>query len=203
MADLKYQRLTPARARSQFAVAFMARSSLWLGDDHLLLVETNGYTESYKRFYFRDIQAISIQQTNRYRWWAGITGFFALVFLILAIATMPKTSPVQWNGGEIAGGIFLGGIAGLGLLFLVINWILGPTCRCFLRTAVQTEELPSLCRERRTRKVFDQIRPQIVAAQGQLTLEEVSAHFHRIVMAKDPTQPIQPADPGEVPPVIT
>src|SRR5882724_2221817 len=36
-------------------------SSLWLGPDHLLVVEIAGITEKYRRFYFRDIQAVIVE----------------------------------------------------------------------------------------------------------------------------------------------
>jgi hypothetical protein len=61
------------------------------------------------------------------------------------------------------------------LAFLVANLLLGPTCVCHLKTAVQTEELPSLRRLRRARKVLARLRPLIVAAQGELTLGEIAA----------------------------
>src|SRR5208283_5906459 len=74
MAEPQYQRLTRERTPARFAVASIARSSLWLGDDHLLFVECTGYTETYKRFYFRDIQAITIRKTTTHAVWNWITG---------------------------------------------------------------------------------------------------------------------------------
>src|SRR5471032_474515 len=40
------------------------RIQLWRGEEHLLLVEWNGYKEKYKRFNYRDIQAVVIQRTS-------------------------------------------------------------------------------------------------------------------------------------------
>src|SRR5438477_12551721 len=79
MAEKEYQRLTRARPRSKFAVVSSGNSSLWLGKDHLLCIDSNGYTENYKRFYFRDIQALLIRKTERRKWWG-------LVFAVLAVA---------------------------------------------------------------------------------------------------------------------
>ena len=45
--------------------------------------------------------------------------------------------------------------------------MLGTTCRCLIRTAVQTEELPSLRRVRNADKVLARIRPLIESAQRQ------------------------------------
>jgi hypothetical protein len=50
-----------------------------------------------------------------------------------------------------------------------------------LRTAVQIEELPSLNRIRRTRRVLDRVRPLIVAAQGPLAPEEISGRMSEMV----------------------
>src|SRR5947208_5263032 len=85
MAEKEYKRLTRARVRSSFAVISAARSSLWLGADHLLCVDSTGYTETYKRFYFRDIQAITICRTARrkvWNWSLGVPGVICLAFLI-------------------------------------------------------------------------------------------------------------------------
>jgi hypothetical protein len=202
MSEIPYQRLTGSRARSLFAVFFQSRSSLWLGPDHLLCADTTGYSETYKRFYFRDVQIISIQQTMRLRWWSGITGFFALVFLAFLLIGVPKTSPTHWSSGDIAGGIFLSSITGLCALLFLINLFLGPTCKSFLRTAVQIEELPSLCRVRKTRKVLARIRPLIAAAQGgELSGEAVSARMREWAAASaEPSPANGVADEPNVPP---
>ncbi|HUC84500.1 MAG TPA: hypothetical protein VL970_04835, partial [Candidatus Acidoferrales bacterium] len=157
----------------------------------------------YKRFYFRDIQAISIQQTKRYNWWFGITGVLALVWLIFLIAVMPKTPPTRWSGDEIAGGIALGCVNGFCLFLFFMNLLLGLTCRCFVRTAVQTEALPSLCRLRRARKVLARIRPLIAVAQGELTPEEVSARMQETFRAQNPTELPGPTPSGSVPPAVS
>jgi hypothetical protein len=175
MAKTEYQRLARARARSSFAVAFMSRTSLWLGSDHLLFVDSSGYTETYKRFYFRDIQAITTQQTDRGRVWSIVLGIAFIFSLFFILFTQPKGSPSGWSGGEMAGEILLGSLMGVIVLFLLINFFLSPTCKTFLRTAVQIEELPSLCRVRQTRKVLEKIRPLIATAQGgELSPETIS-----------------------------
>jgi hypothetical protein len=209
MPAKEYQRLTRARSRSEFALAFVSRSSLWLGKDHLLCVATSGYTETYKRFYFRDIQTISLQRTERHLWWSAVFGFLAFIFFVFAVASVPKIAPAQWTGGQMAGGIFLGSVTGLFILLLVINLFYGPACKCFLRTAVQIEELPSLNRLRRAHKALARLRPLIVAAQGELTPEEISSRIRATAgtppetipaMAPDgttsaPTTPYPPAPP--------
>lgn len=191
MAEQKYQRLTRERAR--FNVAISTRSSLWLGDDHLLHVECTGYTENYKRFFFRDIQAITIYKTARRALWNGILApLFALsALIVLTLAYGNQIAMYIWGGVVVI-------VFGIPLL---LNNLFGPTCACEIRTAVQTEDLPSICRVRQAHKVLDEIRPLIAAAQGQLTADEANARMQQLVQVA-PAASV-PAFAGEAPPVIT
>ena len=161
MAEIEYKRLTRARAR--FSIAVLSRTSLWLGPDHLLYVESNGYTETYKRFYFRDIQAFTVQQTPTARTVNIILLVVTLLFVFFGLMS-----------DETGFKIFHFIVAGLFGVILLFNALPGASCKCYVRTAVQTEELGALARLRRARKVLDRIRPLITEAQGgALTPETV------------------------------
>jgi hypothetical protein len=195
MADPAYQRLTRERIPRQFAVATASRISLWLGSDHLMLVERSGFTETCKRFYFRDIQAITVRETSRRTVWnAVLTAPLAICllgFIISASAPANTAAMITWSV-----------IAVVCLLPFVINNLRGTTCACQLRTAVQTEDLTSLCRLSQTRRVLDRLRPLIVAAQGQLTPDEVAARMQESVLAADAARNPEPRSPS-LPPVIS
>jgi hypothetical protein len=172
-SDIKYKRLTRAAG-----VSLVSRGSLWLAPDHVLAIESNGYTETYKRFYFRDVQAILIHKTKRFEIVNFVLGIIALAFLLLTIFTMPKSASEWHNSDTIVGGVLLGLITGIALVFFLVNLIAGRTCKTFLRTAVQIEYLPSLARVRATRRALAKIHPLIVAAQGgELSAEAVSAQM--------------------------
>lgn len=160
MGDIPYRRLTRARLRSAFAVAITSRASLWLGPDHLLVIDTNGYTERYKRFYFRDIQAITIVLNRRRSVWNWILG------LLVGFSAAIWWSYFFSNGGFSIGLAIFGGCILLLGVPLVLNNLFGPTCTCHLQTAVQTEHLCSLARLRKARKVMGLLRPLILQAQG-------------------------------------
>jgi hypothetical protein len=183
MADINYQRLTRTSSRTGFAVVVRSRGSLWLGPDHLLCVETNGYRENYKRFYFRDIQAIIVQQTRRRVIWNAILpvplAFGSLGLLAFWMAGQRNEAAI------ILCLIFLG----IFLLLFAINNLLGTGCVCYLRTAVQIEQLPSLYRVPKARKVLAKIRPLIVAAQGgELSPEIVMARMRQWSLSS-PSEP--------------
>src|SRR6059036_2592658 len=65
----------------------LSYSRLWLGPDHLLLARTTFLSEEYKRFYFRDIQAIVTRRTERREISNVIFAFTALVLGVLAVFT--------------------------------------------------------------------------------------------------------------------
>jgi hypothetical protein len=155
MPKAEYQRLTRSRPRGGISVAVASRTSLWLGTDHLLFVESNGYTETYKRFYFRDIQAFLVERTQTFT-------ILNVAFTIPFVLFMASAMVTQTTGLKI----FLFCMAGFFAFIVLINLLRGQTCRSFLRTAVQIEQLPPLSRVRRAQKVFIRVRPLIVAAQG-------------------------------------
>lgn len=205
MPESTYQRLTRDRTPRRFSVVGVGRVSLWLGSDHLLLVDRNNYTENYKRFYFRDIQAITVQKTSRRAIWNAV---LAVPFAFCLFGFIVSMTPPRSESG-IVGTIVLSIFLAILLVPILINNIRGAACACQLRTAVQTEDLGSLSRVRQTRKVLDKIRPLIVAAQGQLTPEEVSARMQAAAVAQAQTEARKPeapppaAPPSDAPPVLS
>lgn len=156
MADRhpKYQKL-PGKKKS----FLMGIHRLWLAEDHLLQVHSRVGTEQYQRFYFKDIQALFTRKTVSGKIYNGLLAAIALLLLIPA---------VKLTGG---GSIFFYCMAALFLIILLVNWLLGPTCRTLLKTAVQQERLPSLHRLKTATRVMNQLRQRIQAEQGILTRE--------------------------------
>ena len=187
MAEREYHRLTRSRSRTLFGIISTARSSLWLGKDHLLCIDTNGYSEVYKRFYYRDVQAIIWRKTALWHIWTALFSVAAVGFGLIAVSAASEP------GASITFAI----IAGFFFLGVVMNLAPGPTCKCYLRTAVQTEELASLNRLRRVRKALDRLRPFLIAAQGEMSPEQVRATIREdssAIPAPEPA-PTPPAEP--------
>jgi hypothetical protein len=127
----------------------------------LLSIDSASYSEEYKRFYFRDIQAFFVCPTTRRAIWNGILGSLLIMHLLV----------FGWMGASVT---ILTIIAVLLAIPLVINNVLGPACRVYLRTAVQVEELPSLGRIERAHRVLNRIRPLIASAQGPLSSDQAT-----------------------------
>lgn len=183
--EIRYKRLAPSR----FAVKL---SSLWLAPDHLLCVNSTGFVESYKRFYFRDIQAVVIRKTQRRAIYNAILGTIAACLLGLFMALTPSKS----EAGFIVWLILVGVV----IFFFLVNNLLGAGCVTYLRTAVQIEQLASLGRIHRARRVLETIRPLIAAAQGgELSAEAISARMQEFTASVSGTPPVSaaPGTPNE------
>jgi hypothetical protein len=140
-------------------------SRLWQGEDHILLVLTRGYTEAYRRFFFNDIQAVIVRRTHTGKIWNAVWALMAAFFAFIAL---------QLDGGAA---LTLWCLSAPFAIALLINLVLGPTCACHLRTAVQTERLPALSRVRAARQFLTRIEPLIQAAQGELSRDLIAAEL--------------------------
>src|SRR2546423_5604950 len=138
------------------------RVQLYEGPDHFLQVSSSGYSESYRRFYFRDIQAVTIRKTHMGKVWIAIFGFLSAVLGLPAFDIGGTAAIVMWS------------IAGFFALLVISNLALGPTCACYIRTAVQTERLSAVTRIRTARRLLRRIRPLIEGVQGSLSREELA-----------------------------
>jgi hypothetical protein len=176
----------PGRGLRRVAVAISAtRCRLWLAADHLLAVDSSMAAESYRRFYFRDIEAFVVRRTSARQNWN-------VFFLIMGLLTAGPFFLLWLNGGD--GGFLFAAIciAVFWGVLALLNTLRGPTCQTHIRTAVQLEQLPSLGRLRVAEKVIARLQPLIVAAQGVSTPEEVTAASWAL---EEPIKP-RPMEPG-------
>jgi hypothetical protein len=167
-----YRRL-PGRGS---AVVYYVR--FYEGPDHFLQVQSTGFTEAYKRFYFRDIQAFIVERKPWHQLWSVFWLFLAGCFVISALSIVTGAM-VLWSIAAFFVGIFL------------VNLFIGPSCACYVQTAVQTEKLPTLKRVRSARKFIRRIHPALTAAQTSATTSVAET-------AEAPAQPATPetASPG-------
>lgn len=128
---------------------------LWEGSDHVLNVTNTGSTEQYKRFYFKEIQAIVLRRTPDWTAWNGV---FATLMTIFAF--------ISGASDDIAARVASGIPASVFLVALISNIILGRTCSVHIKTAIQTEQLFSLDRMRPALKTINRITARIMEIQG-------------------------------------
>ncbi|NJK91950.1 MAG: hypothetical protein HC904_09045 [Blastochloris sp.] len=159
------RQLRPSRLPS---FSLMRFESIWLEKDHLILCQSYGvflpFMEEYRRFFFRDIQAIQVSITQRH---ALISTIFLIGFLVssLILALLLLFAPAE----SLPFTIFSLILCLLFLLGLLIHHLKGKTCRVTLTTAVQTLSIPSLSRLSQAEYFLKNILPKIEEHQQQLS----------------------------------
>src|ERR1039458_9512474 len=133
---LQYSRM-PGRS------GLVVRDSLWMSADHLLSVRRNPFSESYRRFYFADIQAIVVTELPNLLAPTGLTA--AVLFIVTAAALMYTWHPVWASLCAL-----------LSLVSFFVSWR-SADCACYLQTSVSTEMLPSLRRGKRVGELLDMV----------------------------------------------
>src|SRR5882724_9417293 len=108
------------------------RNSLWIGDGHLLSVQRNPFSESYRRFYFTDIQALVLTELPDA---AQFYGYAVASLLVLTAAALFYIQHPVWA--------CLCDIVALAAFFA--GWRTN-NCACYVHTSTSVEKLPSLGR---------------------------------------------------------
>jgi hypothetical protein len=179
-----YQKL-PGRGRT-----WSGQSRIWLGTDHILYVMTRGYVENYRRFFFNDIHGIIVQRTQTGKMWTAVWSVPLFFFVLFAIL-------IDENAPRVAFAILATPFA----VGFISNLILGPTCACYIRTAVQTERIPAVSRVRSAEKFIALIEPHIHGAQGELSQEQIASDL-ALLQAGQLGRATEPAR-ADLPPVIS
>jgi hypothetical protein len=155
-----YKKL-PGRGQSTEGGIMRIRHRIFAGPDHLLVVMHRGYSEDYKRFYFKDIQAVILRKTLRSMVHIIMSSVMLSVFLALIGMGM------YWKWDMVA--IVMLAIGGAFFVpFLLYELIRGPSCAVWIRSAVQEERLFALNRIRTARKAIRQINALLAESQGPL-----------------------------------
>jgi hypothetical protein len=158
----RYRRLPGCRR------GFITGASVWLGDDHLLLVRSARFREEYKRYHLSDVQAIAVAQAPRFHisTRAGAIGFVWLI--AMAVAASRNATVVSTAAGTNTDYVYSSVLAIVGLL-LLIAWLVVSalySCRCRIYTAVSADELPSVYRTWTARRFLAKVGPKIEQVQG-------------------------------------
>jgi len=169
---------------------WLNHASYWLGPNHLLVVEVSNYVERYRRFYFRDVQAILVQNSHARLGWNigfGICACLTLAGFLFStiIGLRDNVAATIWFAF-----FFLFGVC------LIINTFRGPSCSVHLRTAVQNQKLSGISRWRKADMLIAALASLIDAAQNASPASEPS------IAASTSVAPGTIADDPKAPPRI-
>ena len=169
----------------------LRRNTLWLGGDHLLLVDSSRFSETYKRFYLRDIQTIVVRRTPRF----ALPYYWVLLALAALIGMLIGFTPFRqilfWPPFAVLAGV---------VIYLYAASMF-QSCTCHLITRVNNVELPSLFRLRSAQRFVELMIPRLIAAQGELPADwvERAANLEDVATAanRNPDNPVELLPPGE------
>lgn len=134
--------------------------SLWLGSDHLLLVEHATVTERYRRLFFRDLRGLYLFPSRR-RLWNTIVCLIPSAFgILLQFLDAPWEGYVPFHV--------------VSALLLAVNFALGPTVTVSAFTGAHYLPLPSITRRRTARRLEQDLASPVQAAQADLRPDEVA-----------------------------
>jgi hypothetical protein len=153
-SSVLYRKL-PGRGSGVISIA-----TLWESDTHLLLVTSWPSGETYRRFFYADIQALILRRTNQRFVINTVLG------VIVVVASAPLVASMFVNSVELGWRVASGIVAGVCLFFILVNSLLGRTCNLHVQTPIQCERMPNVRRERQARKILARIQPLIEAAQS-------------------------------------
>ena len=126
---------------------------LWLCDTHLLCIRNIVGVEQYQRFYYRDIERISLVTTRTGAWVAGVcAAVLALCVWLLVEAGATWVVLIPF---------------GIILLPVIFHALTDDTCRVVLATRVNTRTLWSLTRVRVARRALTPLCERVCAAQAE------------------------------------
>ena len=162
----------------------LARTRVFLGEDHLLFLTGSVIKEDFKKIYYNDIQRVSLQISDHSYYLHLLLAFFSLVCGLTAFF-----NGILFGGSESA--------LILALIYWLIHWLKGPTCRCEIRTNVQSMPLP-IGRLRLANEAMDRLRIKIFASQENL-LQSMQVQTGEAVPEssgeKRTPLPVSPAEP--------
>jgi hypothetical protein len=165
-------------------------SQLWLGPDHILLLNSSRIAEEYKRFAFADIQSIVVTELPSRTVAQVVLTIAALAWMALWFAV--QTPFAKWS-------LLVTGA--IGLLIPIVDIARGTRCRCYLHTEVSQEHLAPVSRTKIAQKFLASVRPAIEGVQGVLPQAEIAAIEVPFVTA-EPAPPEIVTPPGYLPEIL-
>lgn len=191
----------PAKPRRLARAWRLVGPARWyLEQDHLLLADQHWWTVDYRRFYYSDIQSVTVWPRPRPIWrFAGAPALAALftwpaavLFLLVARHGFRAWPHVGWVAAGEAGLV----AAAVGLL----EALAGPFVHTRIVTRYSRFETPLVHRWRRAERALRVLAPLLAATQSA---EQESAGPRGTTPEPTPTVAAEPAAPGSMPAQMT
>jgi hypothetical protein len=143
-------------------VGSLAGGTKWyLSEDCLLAAKRMMYTVEYRRFYLHDLESVVV--------WPNQLWLLRVTIPAVLLAAIGAS---LWAWANATAGAIFGG---LGIAWVALELVCGPTSRTRIRTTGATVDLSLVKRTRRARKVLAKIDEAVRAARGVVGQPATSA----------------------------
>ena len=144
---------------------FIGGREIWmLGEDHFLIIKNNGYSESYRRFFYSDIQWIKTSAVKFPIVPTFILAGFFCILLAVTIACYVGNEPETARVFEV--------VTGLWAVIAVVHYLLGRAGSLMIKT-FSGKEILQMGRFRKALKVVAKLKDRILTAQGMIPEKEL------------------------------
>lgn len=177
-----YERLS----RSRFGLNGFG--SLWLGNDHIMLVNNSFAVERYRRWFLREIQAIVIRQTSARLVWNSVLGVFAAMLLAGAGGSLYASTTSNAPDDVMLLAVAAGVLGVIGLVFLItmaVNTSMGPGCTLFIQTPHGLDRVSTPNRVIAVEKLIARLQPQLLDLQSKPGAQPASSSLREVAAALD------------------
>lgn len=134
--------------------------SLYATDEFLLCVNGGVFQETYRRFYYRDIQAILLRRSG------SNSGLIVLSTILLVLSAVAAANSLM-SPAPLSVPIFWLTVAALSAVGLTWSLVSQGQCVCYIQTPVSIQRLP-VTNVRAAKRLMSELSPHIEAAQAAL-----------------------------------
>ncbi len=149
-----------------------SRGSLWLADDHLLVIETACfllcYRETYRRLDYANIHAVMQAPTHRSTW-----QLIGLLLMLAFFGLMTLIGAAEDGVGPAL--VIFSPMALLSLVLLIVHLRMGPSATVSVLTAVRAWPLTMVTRRKQAEKVLAALSARCAEAQQPLAVPATPA----------------------------
>lgn len=176
---IAYTKLNCTGPEPRIAALAAKKGEVWLAPDHFIYTERSGYSEKARRFFFADIQAISITPTNSAYQNARVLTAISVIVLLLAIALIALHLQEGSNSLALPFFYILAVVISVPCIWgAVRRWLMVPSCHFAVHTAAQSHTLATVASMKRARILEETLRQRILETQGTVPATELDGSWN-------------------------
>ena len=150
--------------------AILSRHKLYNTSEYLLSCHYSGFTENYKRVYYKDIQSLHVNPNSNWLVYGFLYLLGAILFGLLSYLSMTAMDSLF---SFVLILIFLLAPFIAFLFYCISSFIGGQSCTFTVFTAVQGQKIVAVNTVKKANRLIDLLSDKIAQKQKQLSLDDI------------------------------